>query len=146
MAYLADTNVMWRRFDPADPRQPEIKTALDKLLLAGESVYITAQNLIEYQSLATRPPDVNGLGLTRIQANAKAQTIESFFPFLPDTADIYLHWRSLMNTHEANGKTVHDARLVAVMLAHGVTHLLTLNPSHFQRFSDLITVVEPKDV
>ena len=33
--------------------------------------------------------------------------------------------------------------LVAVMLAHGVTHLLTLNPTHFRRFSDLITIVEP---
>lgn len=32
MTYLADTNVMWRRFDPADTKQPEIKAAFDKLL------------------------------------------------------------------------------------------------------------------
>ncbi len=36
-------------------------------------IHITAPNLIEYPSLATRPSDVNGLGLTRAQANTKAQ-------------------------------------------------------------------------
>jgi hypothetical protein len=49
MPYLVDTNVMWRRFDPADARQPAIKAALDKLLLAGETVYITAQNWFSTQ-------------------------------------------------------------------------------------------------
>jgi predicted nucleic acid-binding protein len=143
MAYLADTNVMWRRFDPADPRYPEIKAALDKLLLAGEIVYITAQNLIEYQALATRPTDANGLGLTRAEANAKALVMECFYPLLPENAAIYPLWRGLMNTHEANGKAVHDARLVAVMLSHGVNHILTTNVAHFRRFAEII-VVAPK--
>ena len=100
---------------------------------------------MEYQALATRPTDVNGLGLTRAEANAKAFTIEAFFSLLPETADIYPHWRNLMNMYEVNGKVVHDARLVAVMLAHGITHILTANASHFRRFVE-ITVVEPKDV
>jgi hypothetical protein len=40
---------------------------------------------------------------------------------------------------------VHDARLVAAMLAHGVPQILTLNPRDFQRYTE-ITVLHPADV
>lgn len=145
MAYLIDTNVMWRRFDLADTRQPTIKAALDTLILRGETLYVTAQNLIESQSLATRPVNGNGLGLTRAEANEKAKEMEALFSFLADTSDIYPRRRTLMETVEVNGRQVHDARLVAVILAYGVTHLLTFNMSDFRRFPQ-ITVVEPQDV
>ncbi len=129
MTYLVDTNVMWRRFDLTDARQPLIKTALDRLILQGETPCITAQNLIEHQSLATRPLNVNGLGLTRHEANEKAREMEALFAFLVDTPNIYSHWRALMQTYEVSGRQVHDARLVAVMLAHGVTHCLLPMPA-----------------
>jgi hypothetical protein len=38
---------------------------------------------------------------------------------------------------------VHDARLVAAMHVHGVTHLLTLNVRDFARYPG-ITVVHPQ--
>ena len=50
-----------------------------------------------------------------------------------------------METYDVGGKQVHDARLVAVMLVHDVTHFLTLNSSDFRRFPE-ITVIEPQDV
>ncbi|MEI6442036.1 MAG: hypothetical protein WCO29_02610 [Nostocales cyanobacterium ELA583] len=37
------------------------------------------------------------------------------------------------------GVNVHDARLVAVILAHGLTHILTFNISDFKRYSNQIT-------
>jgi hypothetical protein len=39
------------------------------------------------------------------------------------------------------GRQIHDANIVATMLTHGVTHLLTHNPNHFVRFASVITVV-----
>jgi predicted nucleic acid-binding protein len=139
---LSDTNVMWRRFAPADASYSRVKAALDALILSGDSVYITSQNLVEFQSLATRPQNVNGLGFTPQQANEKAREMEAFFPLLLETPEIYLHWRNLMEKYEVSGRQVHDARLVAVMLAHNITHSLTMNPQHFRRFTE-ITVVEP---
>ncbi len=53
MAYLIDTNVMWRRFHSADPNYGAVKGTMDGLLLNGETLCITAQNLVEFQSLAT---------------------------------------------------------------------------------------------
>lgn len=41
------------------------------------------------------------------------------------------------------GKQVHDANLVATMLVHGVTRLLTFNAADFRRFGTLIEVVAP---
>lgn len=145
MIYCTDTNVMWRRFVPGDPGHPLVKAAMDALLHKGETLAVSAQNLIEFRARGKRPANVNGLGMTTTEATDKAREIESFFTFLPDNADIYPIWQTLVDNYDVKGKQVHDTRLVAVMLAHGITHLLTLNPADFKRFSE-ITVVEPKDV
>jgi predicted nucleic acid-binding protein len=47
--------------------------------------------------------------------------------------------------HSVAGVQVHDARLVAAMLVHGVLRLLTLNDRDFGRYSG-ISVVHPRDV
>jgi hypothetical protein len=47
------------------------------------------------------------------------------------------------------GKQVHDARLVAVCHAHGVSHLLTFNVGHFTRlaaFGPGLVVLDPATV
>jgi predicted nucleic acid-binding protein len=40
------------------------------------------------------------------------------------------------------GKNAHDARLVAAMLVHGLTHVLTFNGKDFARFGE-IAVIPP---
>lgn len=145
MAYLLDTNVVARRVLAADPLYDLVVTATDKLILRGEALYITPQNLIEFQALATRPFAANGLGMSADAASAEARAVEGLFTLLPETPHIYPLWRMLVETHQVIGRQAYNARLVAVMLAHGVTHLLTLNPTHFRRFS-AITVVEPQGI
>ena len=46
-------------------------------------------------------------------------------------------------TNGARGKQVHDANLVATMLAHGIRRLLTFNLADFQRFAGLVELVAP---
>jgi hypothetical protein len=45
--------------------------------------------------------------------------------------------------HAVSGAQVHDARLVAAMHVHGLTHLLTLNVPDFTRYPG-ITIVHPQ--
>ena len=71
--------------------------------------------------------------------------IEDAFPLLPETPDVYPLWRSLVDRQGVVGRQVYDARLVAVMMTHGVSRLLTLNPNHFRRFSEIVGVT-PDDV
>ena len=142
MAYLTDTNIVLRRILASDPLHATVKAATDALLLQGEALYVTGQILIEFRALATRPVEANGLGLAPADASREAQRIEALFPLAAETPAIFPLWRALVDTYGIVGRQVYDARLVAVMQAHGITHLLTLNPTHFRRFAE-ITVVEP---
>ena len=42
---------------------------------------------------------------------------------------------ALVIDYRVSGVQVHDARLVAAMLAHGVTHILTFNTADFARYA-----------
>jgi predicted nucleic acid-binding protein len=145
MAYLADTNVLlrWVRLD--DPQNALARAAVRTLHTQGETISVTPQNFIEFWGVATRPTNVNGFGMTPIEAELSLGDLERLFPLLPDVAAIYSEWRSLVVAAGVSGAQVHDARLVAVMQAHGISHLLTFNPSDFRRFPR-ITVVHPRDV
>jgi predicted nucleic acid-binding protein len=143
MSLLVDTNVMWRVLEPTDPAFTAITNTLKAIDVRGETVYITAQNLIEFRSVATRPRDVNGLGMSAVDASVVARRIESTFPLLPDAPAILPHWRNLVDTYGVIGRQVHDTRLVAVVLTYGLTGIVTLNTRHFDLYGG-ITVVEPK--
>jgi predicted nucleic acid-binding protein len=143
--YLCDTNIILRRYLPSDPVYSLVRAAMRSLHAAGHQLYCTPQNLIEFQALATRPREANGLGLSALVASRRARRIEALHPLLPDTPEVYRRWRALVDAYDVRGRQVYDTRLVAVMLTHGVTHLLTLDPKDFRRFSE-ITVVEPHQV
>ncbi|ETW99939.1 MAG: hypothetical protein ETSY2_40000 [Candidatus Entotheonella gemina] len=49
--------------------------------------------------------------------------------------------------YSVSGVQVHDARLVAAMIMHHVTHILTLNISDFERYaSEGIVAVDPATI
>jgi|GEM_PF-2113909 len=50
----------------------------------------------------------------------------------------------LVTVHTVKRKTSHDARLVAAMQRHDVTHLLTFNRQDFLRFTEITTVTPPE--
>ena len=112
----------------------------------GEVLHITPQVLIEFRNVATRPKTANGAGLSIVDAETHAATFEAKFPLLSEIPTIYPAWKALVGTLGVIGKQVHDARLVAVCHAHGVTHLLTFNVTHFVRMAGFgrgVVVVDP---
>lgn len=94
--------------------------------------------------VVTRPVNVNGFGWNIEKTQNEVEQILNQFPQLQETPEIFVHWLDLVTGYQLQGKRVHDARLVAVMLAHEVTHLLTFNPNDFKAI-DEITVVAPQD-
>jgi predicted nucleic acid-binding protein len=145
MAYLLDTNILVRCMQPSSPEYQTTIAAIEKLSKRGEETLITAQTIVEFWSVATRPADQNGLGLTPSQADVEVRKMEALFALLPDVPGIYSHWRRVVVSAGVSGRQVHDARLVAVMLVHGVTHLLTLNTSDFKRYRGIV-VVHPRNI
>jgi predicted nucleic acid-binding protein len=149
VAHLIDTSILGRLANTADAKYPIAAGAISELHRRGEVLYVTAQNLIEFRNMATRPLATNGLGLPVADVEAQAAGFEAQFPLLPETPDIYPAWKALVVALGVIGKQVHDARLVAVCHVHGVTHLLTFNVAHFTRlagFGPGLTVVDPATV
>jgi len=143
--YLADTNILLRSARPSHPAHPATVTGTQALLGRGDTLHVIAQNLIEFWSVATRPVDRNGLGMTTDDTLAELVQIKNLFELLPDTPAIYPEWERLVVQHAVSGKNVHDTRIVAAMNVYGISHLLTFNVADFNRFLG-ITIVSPSDV
>ena len=135
MPFLADTNILLRLAEPSDPEYRIVRTAVEKLLARGEHLCYAAQNLVEFWNVCTRPIDRNGFGLSIVETDARASIIEARFRFLPDSERVHVEWRRLVVRYSVAGVQVHDARLVASMLVHGVPNLLTLNGRDFARYT-----------
>jgi len=109
-----------------------------------EDLYIASQNCIEFWNVATRPVESNGLGQTIEVADRVLKRFEQVFSRLPEPVEVYDRWRELVVRFGVSGVKVHDARLVALMLANDIFRILTFNSADFQRFGELgIHAVEP---
>jgi predicted nucleic acid-binding protein len=144
MSYLADTSVVARRVLPSDPNQALVKRVIEGIKRQGDLVYVTPQVMIEFRAVATRPVASNGFGLSAVAASEEARNIARLFPLLPDTEAMYLRLE-LVKRYAVIGHRVHDTRSVAVMMAHGIPNILTLNPKDFRPFSE-ITVIDPRSL
>jgi predicted nucleic acid-binding protein len=145
VSFAVDTNVLLRSIDNEHAAQPAVNNALLALRNQGETLSIFPQNLIEFWAVATRPTANNGLGLSIDQTKSELENLKHLFVLLGDTDAIFSEWEHLVVHHRVAGKQAHDTRLVAAMLAHGVSHLLTFNDSDFKRFNE-ITAINPQNI
>ena len=147
MIYLIDTNVLLRMVHRTDPRYSVVRSSVSALRADDHQLQTTPQNCAEFWNASTRPIHRNGFGLAPSQTDQLLRTIERLFPLLPASAAAYSQWRRLVVTHEVSGVQVHDARLVAAMLSHGVSHILTFNTADFSRYAaEGIVAITPAEV
>lgn len=145
MKVLMDVNVLLRLNDKNSPDHPVCVAAVRRLTAAGDDLCICTTVMCEYWVAGTRPIEVNGWGMKPKDAAADLRQAMVSFTYSADPPDLGNRWLGLVERHEVAGKTAHDARLVALMLANGIATVLTLNPSDFTRY-DEITTLHPKDV
>ena len=141
MLVLADTGILLRLADPADPQHGTVDHAVRAVRGRGDGLTIAGQNAAEFWNVCTRPATARGgWGLTVAEADRRLAVIEAGFSLLAELPTAYPIWRGLIVAHAVQGKQVHDARLVALMKAHGITHVLTLNAGDFARFPGIIEI------
>ena len=146
MPYLFDTNNFLRLAEKNSPQRQTVLQALRKLRAGNEIICCTPQVLAEFWNVCTRPASARGgFGLTVAQTERKVNLIQKHFRLLPDNLVTFKEWRKLVSDYQITGVKVHDAKLVASMIAHRVQFLITFNTSDFQRFP-MIMVINPKDI
>ena|ERR1700704_6522303 len=92
-AYLLDTNVLLRLYQPNSPEFSSIRGAVTSLYCAGARLYYLSQNIVEFWNVSTRPVAQNGYGLSSAETDQVAMQIEKAFILLPDVEAIYHEWR-----------------------------------------------------
>jgi predicted nucleic acid-binding protein len=145
MNVLVDTNILLRATEAAHPQHRLTVEALDLFWTQNHELVIVPQILYEYWVVATRPVVNNGLGLSCEEVSDWLSAFRRIYRLFRDERTIFPIWQDLVTRLSIKGKPAHDARLVAAMIRHSVTHLLTYNTSDFKRFAE-VTAVSPAKV
>lgn len=107
----------------------------------GDTLIIAAQDAAEFRDVRTRTATARGgLGLSVAETDRRLRVIERLFPVIPDRTAAYQNWRGLLVAHGVQGVQVHDARLVARMQLHGISHILTPNGGDFARDTGIVPI------
>jgi predicted nucleic acid-binding protein len=144
MACLLDTGVLLRAFDASSAEYRPIRQAIRTLWARDERLVVTMQNIAEFWNVSTRPLDKNGFGLSTERTEKRVAIIEQICDVLTESDVWFRIWKSLLTAHGVMGVAVHDARLVSVMLANGISNVLTLNERDFSRYDGILVLTPEK--
>jgi len=137
-ALFLDTNTLVYANIIEAPLHQQALTAINNARLAGRTIWISRQVIREYLATLTRPQTFGQLP----KATVLAQVVQfiSQFEVADDTIAVTRQLVALIENHQVGGKQVHDANIVATMLANGIPCLLTHNTKDFERFNGAIKI------
>lgn len=135
-----DTNILIYAYSTAAPLHATATAALQSLAAAGADVCVSRQTLREYLAGMTRPSAFTGTA-PFASLLRDVRHFEATYRVLEDGPAVTAELLGLLAVVKCQGRQIHDANIVATMLAHGVPNLLTHNVADFTRFATLITVI-----
>lgn len=135
-----DTNILVYANVASAPLHVEALAAILNYWKNGNPLWLSRQVLREYLAVITRPQLFTS-PLSGFIAASRVRFFEQNFSVADESAQVTQHLLQLIESLDIKGKQVHDAHIVATMLAHSVTHHLTHNVADFKRFNHLIEVI-----
>lgn len=133
-----DTNALVYATVQESPFHAQALQALQAAYQAGRPLWISRQVLREYLMTLTRPQAFAALPKETVLSQVEQFTER--FQVADDTPAVTQQLLNLIRQYPVGGKQVHDANIVATMLAYGIPCLLTHNTSDFARFAGIISV------
>lgn len=134
-ASFVDSNILIFANSEDSPYQDKARSRLVELASAGVGLWVSRQVLREYAAVLSR---------NKTPATAIVADIERFvarFAIAEDGPAVTARFLDLLRKVPVGGKQVHDANIVATMLANGIRRLLTHNVADFARFSRYIDIL-----
>ena len=137
---FVDTNILVNARIREAPHHEIARAGLESALRGPEPLCISRQVMREYLAVVTRPqawpvPITRGEALDDIGRLSRAFEVLEDGPRVTDTL-VALCWEV-----DVGGRQVHDANIVATMLAHGERRLLTCNGADFRRYGGRLELV-----
>lgn len=133
-----DTNVLIYANVAESPFHESAINAIKTAQRSKRTLWISRQVIREYLVSLTRPQAFKKLSKGTVLDQVD-QFIERF-----DVADDILavteQLIQLLKDYQVGGKQIHDANIVATMLAYRIPCLLTHNMKDFERFEDVIRI------
>jgi predicted nucleic acid-binding protein len=137
-----DTNVLIYATRTSSSFHEWAKSALAAAAASEPRTAVSRQVLREYLAVVARPAG-GSEALSMTEALADVARFSRSLAVLEDGPEVAARLVELCRTVRLAGRQVHDANIVATMLAHGEDRLLTMNRSDFRRFEPRIEIVEP---
>ena len=138
---FVDTNVfVYARILEA-PNHAVARARLERAIVGAVPVTLSRQVLREYLAVVTRPQTWS-VAMAREQALGDVERLAANFMVLEDGPLVTATLIELCRDVPVAGKQIHDANIVATMLAHGERRLLTFNTADFRRYGDRIELID----
>lgn len=134
-----DTNVLIYANVAGAPLHEQALKVLTSAYQSEQPLWISRQVLREFIAARTRPqtfaqPSTPEMVIERVWY------LENRFQVADDTTAVTRQLIKLLEDFKIGGKQVHDANIVATMLAYDIPCLLTHNIKDFERFRDVIKI------
>ena len=137
---FVDTNVLVNARILEAPDHEAARASLESALKKSEPLRLSRQVLREYLAVVTRPQTWS-VPLARADALDDVERLAAAFELLEDGPVVTDWLLSLCRLLPVGGKQIHDANIVATMLAYGERRLLTFYAADFRRYADHIELV-----
>jgi predicted nucleic acid-binding protein len=136
---FVDTNILIYANVSTAPLHAVALEALRDAHQAKRPLWISRQVLREFVATRTRPQTFAQSSKPEAVVE-RVRYLEERFAVADDTAAVTRQLIKLLEDFKIGGKQIHDANIVATMLAYGIPCLLTHNIKDFQRFVEVIKI------
>ncbi len=133
-----DTNILVYANVIETPFHKQALAAINTAHDTGRTLWISRQVIREYLVTLTRPQIYENL--PRATVLEQVDLFIDRFQVADDTAAVSEQLGKLMRDFNIGGKQVHDANIVATMLAYDIPCLLTHNIKDFKRVEEVIKI------
>lgn len=135
-----DTNILLRTILTQMNQHAEVDALVKRTISEGAELWISGQIIREFIVQATHPRTL-AEPLTIEQVVHEIEAMKPLFQIADETVAVRDKLLELLQQYPTQGKQVHDANLVATMIAYEIETLLTLNVDDLKRFEGKIKII-----
>ena len=138
-SWLLDTNLLIYASIAQFPDHLLARRRLKEFEARGAQLWISPQVIRELIAVLTRPNYFNP-PIARQTALSIAEAYSQHYQMLPETREVLDQLLALLRTVPHQGRKIHEVKLAATAVQHGIGGILTVNGRDFAAFDNLLRI------